>query len=466
MFIADDIDGEEEVDFVALVESPAIQRNFLAFGDQFVEPTQGESKNDFMPRCIEYIINEGKESEQAVAICSSLWEQHFAGTKISFDYDDTLSTAKGKELAIQKIDAGEIVYIISARSQKENLIPVANELGIPLDRVYAVGSNSAKIDKIKELGISKHYDNNAEVISKLGSIGEKFLEVQIVCKECGHSWDYKEGGEDPYTCHMCGGKEEAFESYNDYPQSAKDNAERGIRLNEEIGNRCATQVGKVRAQQIMNGENLSMDTIKRTYSYLSRAAEYYNPDDTEACGTISYLLWGGEPMLRWAESKMNQEEFSAHLSFAVQDEDQRIVSGPLMIADLPIYRRDEDGEYYVMFTGEQIKKIVQRFFKKGYQAKVNIEHGKKAEGVYMFESYIIDRDRGVNPPTGFEDVADGSWFGSFKVENDKLWGEVKAGTFKGFSVEGLFRYEKAGMIVQKEEQIMAQIFKILEQIEQ
>jgi len=369
MFIADDIDGEEEVDFVALVESPAIQRNFLAFGDQFVEPTQGESKTDFMPRCIEYIINEGKESEQAVAICSSLWEQHFA-------------------------------------------------------------------------------------------------EVQIVCKKCGHSWDYQEGGKDPYTCHMCGGKEEAFESYNDYPQSAKDNAERGIRLNEEIGNRCATQVGKVRAQQIMNGENLSMDTIKRTYSYLSRAAEYYNPDDTEACGTISYLLWGGEPMLRWAESKMKQEEFSAHLSFAVQDEDQRIVSGPLMIADLPIYRRDEDGEYYVMFTGEQIKKIVQRFFKKGYQAKVNIEHGKKADGVYMFESYIIDRDRGVNPPTGFEDVADGSWFGSFKVENDKLWGEVKAGTFKGFSVEGLFRYEKAGMIVQKEEQIMAQIFKILEQIEQ
>jgi hypothetical protein len=260
--------------------------------------------------------------------------------------------------------------------------------------------------------------------------------------------------------------EQEFESYNDYPQSAKDNAERGIRLNEQIGNRCATQVGKVRAQQIMNGENLTMDTIKRTYSYLSRAAEYYNPDDTEACGTISYLLWGGEPMLRWAESKMNQEEFSAHLSFAVQDEDQRIVSGPLMIADLPIYRRDEDGEYYVMFTGEQIKKIVQRFFKKGYQAKVNIEHGKKAEGVYMFESYIIDRERGVNPPTGFEDVADGSWFGSFKVENDKLWGEVKAGTFKGFSVEGLFRYEKAGMIVQKEEQIMAQIFKILEQIEQ
>ncbi len=182
------------------------------------------------------------------------------------------------------------------------------------------------------------------------------------------------------------------DSYNDYPQSAKDNAERGIRLNEEIGNRCATQVGKVRATQIMNGENLSRETIRRTYSYLSRAAEYYNPEDTEACGTISYLLWGGEPMLRWAESKMNQEDFRAvgFNKFSIENQDQRIVTGPLMVADLPIYRRDQDEEYYVSFSAAEIKKIVQRFFKKGYQSKVNVEHSTPVDGVFMFESYIID----------------------------------------------------------------------------
>ena len=59
MLISDDIDGEEEVDFVALVESPAIQRNFLAFSQQFVEPSPNESKEDFLPRCISYVINEG-----------------------------------------------------------------------------------------------------------------------------------------------------------------------------------------------------------------------------------------------------------------------------------------------------------------------------------------------------------------------------------------------------------------------
>ena len=194
-------------------------------------------------------------------------------------------------------------------------------------------------------------------------------------------------------------------------------------------------------------------------------------DDIEGEEEVDFVALVESPaiqrnFLAFNDQYLENTKEPTKLLFAVQDEEQRIVSGPLMIADLPIYRRDEDGEYYVMFSADQIKKIVQRFFKKGYQAKVNIEHGKQAEGVYMFESYIIDKERGVNPPTGFEDVANGSWFGSFKVENEKLWAEVKAGTFKGFSVEGLFRYEKAGMIMQKEEQIMSQIFKILSQIEQ
>jgi hypothetical protein len=151
--------------------------------------------------------------------------------------------------------------------------------------------------------------------------------------------------------------------------------------------------------------------------------------------------------------------------FNIENQEQRIVTGPLMIADLPIYRRDEDDEYYVSFSAAEIKKIVQRFFKKGYQSKVNVEHATPVDGVFMFESYIIDREKGIMPPKGFEDVSNGSWFGSFKVDNEKIWNEVKAGTFKGFSVEGLFRYEKTNKVITEEEQIMQQIFKILSQIE-
>ena len=111
---------------------------------------------------------------------------------------------------------------------------------------------------------------------------------------------------------------EEFASYNDYPEAVKEAAARGIRLNEEQGNKCATQTGKVRAQQLANGENISMDTIKRMYSYLSRAKTYYNPDDTEACGTISYLLWGGPAALGWSERKIKQEEEMSVLKLAAE----------------------------------------------------------------------------------------------------------------------------------------------------
>jgi len=268
--------------------------------------------------------------------------------------------------------------------------------------------------------------------------------------------------------------EEKFESYTDYPDGVRGNAKNVLEYTEANGwGSCGTPVGKQRANQLANGEPISLETIKRMYSYLSRHEVDLESSTSygDGCGKLMYDAWGGKAALGWSRNKSRElgqleEEFSASLSFAVQDEDQKIVSGPLMIADLPMYRRDEEGEYYVMFSREQIKKIVQRFFKKGYQAKVNIEHKKPAEGVYMFESYIIDRERGVNPPKGFKDVADGSWFGSFKVENDDLWKKVKNGTFKGFSVEGLFKYEKTGEVMSKEEEMMSQIFKILGQIEQ
>jgi hypothetical protein len=102
------------------------------------------------------------------------------------------------------------------------------------------------------------------------------------------------------------GKRLVMESYSDYPDSVSNNAKRGIELNEKNNNKCATQVGKVRAQQLADGKPVSVETIKRMHSYLSRAEEYYDESDTQACGTISYLLWGGLSAKRWAESKLKE----------------------------------------------------------------------------------------------------------------------------------------------------------------
>jgi hypothetical protein len=91
----------------------------------------------------------------------------FMNTKISFDFDGTLTQVNVRERAQRLIEQGNTVYIISARSDKEGMLSIADSLGIPHDRVFATGSNQDKIAKILELGVNTHYDNNREVISKL-----------------------------------------------------------------------------------------------------------------------------------------------------------------------------------------------------------------------------------------------------------------------------------------------------------
>jgi len=83
---------------------------------------------------------------------------------------------------------------------------------------------------------------------------------------------------------------EELESFADYPDAVSNNAKRGIELNEKVNNKCATQVGKVRAQQLAQGKAVTVETVKRMFSYLSRAQEYYDEGNSEACGTISYFF--------------------------------------------------------------------------------------------------------------------------------------------------------------------------------
>lgn len=98
-----------------------------------------------------------------------------------------------------------------------------------------------------------------------------------------------------------------FASYTNYPKGASANAEKGMIENELRGNKCATQVGKIRASQLAARKPISFKTIKRVYSYLKRA-KTYDSGNWDDCGTISFALWGGDVMLRWAEKIIKDEE--------------------------------------------------------------------------------------------------------------------------------------------------------------
>jgi Putative phage serine protease XkdF len=162
--------------------------------------------------------------------------------------------------------------------------------------------------------------------------------------------------------------------------------------------------------------------------------------------------------LRFKEDRMN---------FEIQDEERRIISGPIMLADTPIYRNDNGQEYFVSFPKDTIYKIVKKMFQKGYTSNVNLMHdpNQVVDGVTMFEIWITDESRGIKPMKGFEDAPDGSAFASYSIDNQDVWNDVKSGKFKGFSVEGMFNYKKEPKTMSTEEKLWSDIAKILDEIE-
>lgn len=139
--------------------------------------------------------------------------------------------------------------------------------------------------------------------------------------------------------------------------------------------------------------------------------------------------------------------------YAIQDEDQHIITGVVMRANWPIYRYDESfGEYYIFYSPETIKIMAEKMIKDNTQNEINIMHNDDnfVEGVNLVELFIKDSTKGINP-AGFEDIEEGSLFATYKVNNDEIWKEIKEGTFRGLSLEGYFSIEPSNKFEYKQE---------------
>ena len=147
------------------------------------KPNKGETKDEYLQRCMSDSEMQKYSQDQRYLLCNVYWKEvklesytdypqaATENAKIALRWAEKngwgeCGTAVGKQRANQ--------YIISARSDKKGMLSTAKLLNIPESRVYATGSNKAKVEKIKELGIDKHYDNNPDVISELPNIGILF----------------------------------------------------------------------------------------------------------------------------------------------------------------------------------------------------------------------------------------------------------------------------------------------------
>jgi hypothetical protein len=108
-------------------------------------------------------------------------------------------------------------------------------------------------------------------------------------------------------------------TYSNYPQSARKAARRALRHKEKNGTSCGTSVGWVRASQLSSGAPLSLSTVKRTFSFLSRAAVYNQGKFTDEkgrdiCGSIMYAAWGGSSMRSWCSGVIRKAERQAEVA--------------------------------------------------------------------------------------------------------------------------------------------------------
>jgi hypothetical protein len=292
------IDEEQElsgIEAISIVDEPAIEENFIALSKQHeVKLAEVDKEKKILmgaalvPNKNIYRRNGEDEyyiffSEDTVRQASQLFLMRGNQNKSTLEHQAEL-------YGLSVVESWIIEDEVHDKSRKYGMdLPVGTwmvSMKVNNDEVW---DNYVKTGLVKGFSIEGYFTDKI-AMSKLEEIHNEEEATEILLEIANSILDNK------YE----------FKTYSDYGSGVRNNAKRGIELNKKVNNKCATSVGKVRAQQLARGEKLSVSTIKRMYSYLSRAETYYDAGDSKACGTISYLLWGGKAGLNWSRGKLKE----------------------------------------------------------------------------------------------------------------------------------------------------------------
>lgn len=167
----------------------------------------------------------------------------------------------------------------------------------------------------------------------------------------------------------------------------------------------------------------------------------FNPEDEiEGIELISFVKDPAVMVKGMCFAKQEEKKFE----FKVNNE-KMIVVAPAMIPDIEIYRRDESGEYYVIFTKEVIFDLMKKFNAQLQEFKFNLDHSANIAPAYILESWIIeDETFDKSRYYGFEGLPIGTWMISAQVTDKDFWeNEVKTNGKYGFSIEGFLGLQEA-----------------------
>ena len=331
MRIVELILGDDEltgIEAISVVENPAIEEDFIALKSQEIKLAEVDKEKRILMGALlipnkPILRRKGEEeyyiyfSRNTVAKASQLYLMNGNQSKATLEHQHTIN-------GLTLVESWLVEDEVHDKSVKYGLnVPVGTWMGAVKVNNEEIWNNFVKTGKVKGFSIEGYFSDRMERPKEpVNDFDEEEAEEMLSVIRSIVREDKR----------LKGGKRRELEAYSDYPNGVKNNAKKGIELNEKVNNKCATQVGKIRAKQLAQGKAISKETIKRMYSFLSRAEEYYDEGDSKACGTISYLLWGGKAGLRWSKSKL-KELGEIELASKKVDDDFAIIMDRLAYAD-------------------------------------------------------------------------------------------------------------------------------------
>jgi hypothetical protein len=144
---------------------------------------------------------------------------------------------------------------------------------------------------------------------------------------------------------------------------------------------------------------------------------------------------------------LNKEGKKIEVQFKAVDEEKRLIVGPILIPDMKILRQDSPNSnpYEVFFSKDTVVKAAQKYLTDQHTNDITVEHEKPVDGVSLVESWIVESSIYDKSKNYNLNLKPGTWAGVFKVNNLQVWEQVKAGDYKGISLEGIFSHLKTNL---------------------
>lgn len=161
---------------------------------------------------------------------------------------------------------------------------------------------------------------------------------------------------------------------------------------------------------------------------------YVNPDDSAVLAMSVVDEPAVESNFVYLSKQQKIDKF-----VALETNEKHMIYGAALRPDFPIYRKDEDEEYYLEFSREAVERLARDFMINGLQSNFTAGHKRSVDGITITESWIkVDMEKDKSLALGIDaELPVGSWIIGGYVDNNDIWEKVKAGEYHGFSVEAV-----------------------------